>query len=153
MKGVREGRFLKKTLFSLPLMLVAKFKLQKNVKHHDLWQQPKCPIFPTVERLYCKRPIQCLASSKILTPPTPTLPGECVPLVWGEDTLARGREGWGVNILEDAKHSSVLDICKYLVFPTPFDSHKSHPFKFEQKMFLFGHLCHKTVVYKNATKL
>ncbi len=31
-----------------------------------------------VERLYCKRPIQCLASSKILTP-TPSLPGECVP--------------------------------------------------------------------------
>ncbi len=31
-----------------------------------------------VERLYCKRPIQGLASSKILTP-TPSLPGECVP--------------------------------------------------------------------------
>jgi hypothetical protein len=32
-----------------------------------------------------------------------------------EDTLARGRGGWGVNILEDARHSSVLYICKYFV--------------------------------------
>jgi hypothetical protein len=31
-----------------------------------------------VERSYCKRPVQCLAYSKILTP-TPSLPGECVP--------------------------------------------------------------------------
>ncbi len=31
-----------------------------------------------IERLYCKRPIQCLASSKILTP-TPSLPSGCVP--------------------------------------------------------------------------
>jgi hypothetical protein len=28
---------------------------------------------------YCKRPILCLASSKILTPPPPSPPGECVP--------------------------------------------------------------------------
>ncbi len=26
-----------------------------------------------------------------------------------------GRGGWGVNILEDARHSSVLYICKYFV--------------------------------------
>jgi hypothetical protein len=32
-----------------------------------------------VEGLYCKRPIQYLASSKILTPLPPSLPGECVP--------------------------------------------------------------------------
>jgi hypothetical protein len=31
-----------------------------------------------VEGLYCKRPIQCLASSEILTTPL-TAPGECVP--------------------------------------------------------------------------
>ncbi len=31
-----------------------------------------------VEGLYCRRPIQCLASSEILTPPTPSPPGECV---------------------------------------------------------------------------
>ncbi len=41
----------------------------------------------------------------------PSPPGE-----WGggEDTLTRGRGG-GVNILEDARHSSVLYICKYFV--------------------------------------
>jgi hypothetical protein len=37
------------------------------------------------------------------------------PLVRGEDTLARGRGGWGVNILEEAGYSSVLYICKYFV--------------------------------------
>jgi hypothetical protein len=44
--------------------------------------------------------------------------GECVytpmPLVRGEDTLA-GERGWGVNILEDARHCSVLYIRKYFV--------------------------------------
>ncbi len=30
------------------------------------------------------------------------------PLLRGEDTLAGWRRGWGVNILEDARHSSVL---------------------------------------------
>jgi hypothetical protein len=40
------------------------------------------------------------------------------PLVRGEDTLAGWRGGWGVNILEDTRHSSVLDICKYFVLPT-----------------------------------
>ncbi len=39
-------------------------------------------------------------------------PGEYVRL-WcgGEDTLAGWRGGWEVNILEDARHSSVLYIC------------------------------------------
>jgi hypothetical protein len=44
----------------------------------------------------------------------PLTPWRCVPplLVRGEDTLA----GWrGVNILEDARHCSVLYICKYFV--------------------------------------
>jgi hypothetical protein len=39
-----------------------------------------------VKRLYCKRPILCLSSSKILTPPPPSLaslPGECVPPAFG----------------------------------------------------------------------
>jgi hypothetical protein len=53
-------------------------------------------------------------------PPPPSPPGECVvyppPLVRVEDTLAGWRGGWGeVNILEDARHSSVLYICKYFV--------------------------------------
>jgi hypothetical protein len=53
-------------------------------------------------------------------PPTPlTAQRVCtplfVPLVRGEDTLAGWGGGWGVNILEDARHSSVLCICKYFV--------------------------------------
>jgi hypothetical protein len=49
--------------------------------------------------------------------PTPSLPGECVPPAFG----AGGghthwvERGWGVNILEEARHSSVLYICKYFV--------------------------------------
>jgi hypothetical protein len=36
--------------------------------------------------------------------------------VRGEDTLAGWRGGWGgVNFLEDARHSSVIYICKYFV--------------------------------------
>ncbi len=53
--------------------------------------------------------------------PTPSPPGECVPspLVRGEDTLAGWKGGWGgVNILEDARHSSVLYICKHFVRPS-----------------------------------
>jgi hypothetical protein len=71
----------------------------------------------SVERLYCKRPILCLASSKILTPHPPHRPASVYPppLVRGEDTLAGWRGGRGVNILEDARHSSVIYICKYFV--------------------------------------
>ncbi len=40
------------------------------------------------------------------------------PLVRGEDTLAgclAGRGGWGVNILEDDRHRSVLYVCWYFL--------------------------------------
>jgi hypothetical protein len=52
-----------------------------------------------------------------IDPPPPSLPGECVPPAFGagEDTLAGWRGGWGVIILEDARHSSVLYIRKYFV--------------------------------------
>ncbi len=67
-----------------------------------------------VERLYCKRPILCLASSKILTPHPRTTRRVCTPCLWGgRRTHSLGGEGVGVNILEDARHSSVLYICKY----------------------------------------
>jgi hypothetical protein len=36
------------------------------------------------------------------------------PLLRGEDTLAGWRGGWGVNILEDARHSSVLYLYRIL---------------------------------------
>ncbi len=52
-----------------------------------------------------------------MTPPPPT-PGECVPppAFGAEGGHTRWVErGWGVNILEDARHSSVLYICMYFV--------------------------------------
>ncbi len=48
-----------------------------------------------VEELYCKRPIQCLTSSEILTPPHRSASVYPPPLVRGEDTLAGWREGGG----------------------------------------------------------
>ncbi len=47
-----------------------------------------------------------------IDPPPPSPPGKCGA---GEDTLAGWRGGWGVNIFEDARHNSVLYICKYFV--------------------------------------
>jgi hypothetical protein len=35
--------------------------------------------------------------------------------IYPPDTLAGWKGGWGVNNLEDARHSSVLYICKYFV--------------------------------------
>ncbi len=61
-------------------------------------------------------PILCLASSKYWPPP-PSPPGECeTPAFGAGGGHTRWVErGWGVNILEDARHSSVLYICKYFV--------------------------------------
>jgi hypothetical protein len=71
-----------------------------------------------VEGLYCKRPIQCLASSEILTPHPLTARRVCTPppppLVRGKDTLS-GWRGVGVNSSDEARHCSVLYICKYFV--------------------------------------
>jgi hypothetical protein len=53
-------------------------------------------------------------------PPPPPPPGECVlcvyppPLLRGEDTLAGWKGGWGVKILEEARHSSVLYLYRIL---------------------------------------
>jgi hypothetical protein len=70
-----------------------------------------------VEGLNCKRPIQGLASSKNIDPPTPSPPGECVPPAFdaGGGHTRWVERGWGVNILEDTRHCSVLYICKYFV--------------------------------------
>jgi hypothetical protein len=55
--------------------------------------------------------------SQILTPQPPHRSASVYPAAFGagEETLAGWRGGWGVNILEDARHSSVLYICKYFV--------------------------------------
>jgi len=77
---------------------------------------------PAVERLYCKKPIQCLASSEILTPHGPTPHRQAsvyLPAFGAGGGHTRWVErGWGVNSSEDARHCSVLYICKYFV---PFD--------------------------------
>jgi hypothetical protein len=59
-----------------------------------------------VERLYCKRPILRLASSKILTPHPLTARRVCPPPAFGAGGgHTRWVEwGWGVNILEDSRH-------------------------------------------------
>ena len=53
----------------------------------------------------------------LVGPPSPSPPGECVPPAFGSGgghTRSEER-GWGVNILEDVRHSSVLYVCKYFV--------------------------------------
>ncbi len=52
------------------------------------------------------RTIDPLTARRVCTPP---------PLVRREDTLAIVQSGWGVNSTEDARHCSVLYICKYFV--------------------------------------
>jgi hypothetical protein len=53
----------------------------------------------TVERLYCKRPILCLASSKILTPHPPHRPASVHPRLWcGGRTHSLDGEGGGGSI-------------------------------------------------------
>ena len=73
-----------------------------------------------VEGLYCKRPIQCLASSEILTPHPLTARLVCVPPAFGagEGHTRWVESGWGFNNSEDARHCSVLYICKYFVEET-----------------------------------
>ncbi len=71
-------------------------------------------LFQPYRDYYCKRPILCLASSKILTPHPPLRPASmlCIPprLCCGGRTHSPGGEGdgGGVNILEDARHRIVL---------------------------------------------
>jgi hypothetical protein len=85
------------------------------------------PSLLTVEGLYCKRPIQCLASSEILMPhwplphrPASLYPSSPPPLVRGEDTLAGWRgarwveRGWGVNssIVRKTPDTALYSISK-----------------------------------------
>jgi hypothetical protein len=72
-----------------------------------------------VERLYCKRPIQCLASSKILTsgPHPLTARRVCAPAfgAGGGHTRWMEKGGGGKYFGRRHGHSSVLYICKYFV--------------------------------------
>ncbi len=89
---------------------------------------------PTVEGLYCKMPIQCLASSKILIPHPPTARRVCTPpsaCGAGGGHTRWGERGWGFNILEDARHCSVLYMCKHFVIPTYWKKKQIHNVVFE----------------------
>jgi hypothetical protein len=72
---------------------------------------------PSLQRSqHCKRPIQCLASSEILTPPPHPLASVYPPAFGAGGGHARWVErGWGVNSSEDVRHCAVLYICKYFV--------------------------------------
>ncbi len=70
-------------------------------------------ILVPVERLYCKRPIQCLASSKILTPPPPSTPSRP-----GGGPYSLGGEGGGESIFWKAPDTAlystyVSTLCLY----------------------------------------
>jgi hypothetical protein len=59
---------------------------------------------------YCKRPILCLSSSKILTPHPPSPPGECVPghrLCCAGRTHSPGGEGGGGSIFWKAQDTTL----------------------------------------------
>ncbi len=60
--------------------LECRIKFYRGKEPRTFFYPIEYPHPPTIERLYCKRPIQCLASSKILTshPAPPSPPGECV---------------------------------------------------------------------------
>jgi hypothetical protein len=114
----------------LVLKTPSSHKIMSGKQGSVLYRYGSCQLMPSpsvrhrdcsVERLLSEANPIWLASSKIpkywTPPPTPlTARRVCTPLVWGgEDTLARRIGGWGVNILEDVRHSSVLYIRKYFV--------------------------------------
>jgi hypothetical protein len=70
-----------------------------------------------VEGLYCKRPIQCLASSKNIDPPPPHRhrPASVYPLWCGGRTHSLDGEGVGVNSSEFGRRQTLLCICKNFV--------------------------------------
>ncbi len=86
-----------------------------------------------VEGLYCKRPIQCLASSELLTPHPLTARRVCIPPAFGAGGghILWVERGWRVNSSEDARHCSVLYRCKYFV-PLPIYDH--HCFRYDLHM-------------------
>jgi hypothetical protein len=95
-------------------------KRERREREGDVLNKEKqgpCVWVKCVEGLYYKRTIQCLASSEILTLPPPHRPASVYPTAFG---AGRGHtrwveRGWGVNSSEDARHCSVLYICKYFV--------------------------------------
>jgi hypothetical protein len=82
----------------------------------------KMKIFPSILQSsavslrfeFCLCLMSCIFQN--IDPPSPSPPGECVPpaFVAGEGHTRRVERGWGVNILEDARHSSVFYLFRIL---------------------------------------
>jgi hypothetical protein len=72
-------------IFSCWHLALACLMRHSDLKALDTLQSISVQLVQTVEGLYCKRPIQCLASSEILTPPPPHRPPNVYP-----PPLARG---------------------------------------------------------------
>ncbi len=105
--------------------MATRFKNKNNFHNHDPRPVP-------VKRLYCKRPIICLASSKILISPTPlTARRLCTAFGAGGGHTRYGVEGGGGSIFwktrDTALYSTyVSTLCYYLIFamfPVPLISH------------------------------
>jgi hypothetical protein len=94
----------------------------------------------TVEGFYCKRPNQCLAS---LTPHPLTARRVCTPppLEPGENTLARGRGGWGSKTPDTALYSIYVSTLWYILslfrFADILFSFLTYLFYTEMKSFIF----------------
>ncbi len=86
------------------------------------WLRVNCvrSLVLTVEGLYCKRPIQCLASSELLTPHPLTARRVCTPppLVRGGGHTRGGREGGGSIVRKTPDTALYSIICNYLVVVT-----------------------------------
>ncbi len=91
--------------------------IPRHFKRCVQWDRKWIEKWASVEGLYCKRPIQCLASSEILTPPL-TARRVCTPpppFGAGGGHTRWVERGWGINSSQYARHCSVLYICKYFV--------------------------------------
>ncbi len=82
-----------------------------------IWRRPPAPSRDYTVRGQSIYRVQCLASSEILTPhPLTARRRVCTPRLWCGGGHTRWVErGWWVNSSEDARHCSVLYICKYFV--------------------------------------
>jgi hypothetical protein len=124
--GIEEGSLINHRLYPRGIPAVS-ICLSQNVQKRDreYWALESAAQYSvlkgqTVERLYCKKANSMSGVFQNIDPPPPHRPVGVYPPAFGEggDILAGWRVGWGVNILEDARHSSVLYICKYFVGQT-----------------------------------
>jgi hypothetical protein len=106
-----------------------------------------------VEGLYCKRPIQCLASSKILTPHPLTARSVSTPLWCGGRTHSWVERGWGGSIVWKTPDTALYSIiCKYFVKYSPCSGSNcisNHQIKSKSFIYfpqLIGYIFYKRVI-------